>query len=72
MKAALAQGVLYVPGAFCYVKDERGQAPNNEVRLCYATATAEQLREAVRRLGRAAREAAPAKITMRQFAGCRG
>jgi 2-aminoadipate transaminase len=72
MEAALEQGVLYVPGAFCYVKDVDGQAPNHEARLCFATATAEQLREAVRRLGRAAREAMCGKITMRQFAGCRG
>jgi 2-aminoadipate transaminase len=57
MQAALEQGVLYVPGAFCYVKDEHGAAPNYEARLCYATETAEQLREAVRRLGRAARVA---------------
>ena len=72
MQAALAQGVLYVPGSFCYVKDENGQTPNCEARLCYATATADQLREAVRRLGRAAREAMPAKITMKRFAGCHG
>jgi 2-aminoadipate transaminase len=57
MQAAIEQGVLYVPGAFCYVKDEDGRAPNHEARLCYATATREQLREAVRRLGRAARVA---------------
>jgi 2-aminoadipate transaminase len=62
MQAALDQGVLVVPGAFCYVKDEQGHAPNNEARLCYATATAEQLREAVRRLGRAARLALPAPV----------
>jgi 2-aminoadipate transaminase len=72
MQAAVEQGVLYVPGAFCYVKEGEGRAPNHEARLCFATATAEQLREAVRRLGRAAREAMRGKITMRQFAGCRG
>jgi 2-aminoadipate transaminase len=59
MQAALEQGVLYVPGSFCYVRDEDGRVPNHEARLCYATATAEQLREAVRRLGRAARAALP-------------
>jgi 2-aminoadipate transaminase len=57
MQAAIAQGVLYVPGAFCYVKDKDGRVPNHEARLCYATASAEQLREAVRRLGRAAQSA---------------
>jgi 2-aminoadipate transaminase len=70
MRSAMEQGVLYVPGAFCYVKDEHGQAPNHEARLCYATATAEQLREAVRRLGRAARSALPAQATPRELASC--
>jgi 2-aminoadipate transaminase len=60
MQAALEQGVLYVPGAWCYVPDADGAVPNHEARLCFATATAEQLREAVRRLGRAARMALPA------------
>jgi 2-aminoadipate transaminase len=60
MQLAMDQGVLYVPGAFCYVKDEQGHVPNHEARLCYATATPAQIREAVRRLGRAARAALPA------------
>ena len=67
MQAALAEGVLYVPGAFCYVKDEQGRVPNHEARLCFATATAEQLREAVRRLGRALRVATPARTLCAAF-----
>lgn len=70
MQAALEHGVLYVPGAFCYVKDEHGEAPNHEARLCYATATAEQLREAVRRLGRAARVAMPATLARAEQPAC--
>ncbi len=71
MEAALREGVLYVPGAFCYVKD--GAVPNTEARLCFGVASHEELREAVRRLGRAARAAAPMeKIKMRGFAGCKG
>jgi 2-aminoadipate transaminase len=69
MRAALEQGVLYVPGAFCYVKDGQGQAPNHEARLCFATATAEQLREAVRRLGRAARTAMPEAVPSQSAGG---
>ena len=70
MQACLREGVLYVPGAFCYVKD--GAVPNTDARLCFGVASHEELREAVRRLGKAARAAAPSeKIRMPAFAGCR-
>jgi 2-aminoadipate transaminase len=72
MPAALAAGVLYVPGQFCYVKDSHRTPPDNEARLSFGVATPEQIREAVRRLGRASRSVLPQQITMRQFAGCRG
>ncbi|MBI3408040.1 MAG: PLP-dependent aminotransferase family protein [Planctomycetes bacterium] len=55
LKAALREGVLYVPGQFCYVRGA-GHYPKNEARLCYGVAPIEQLKEAVRRLGRAAVE----------------
>jgi 2-aminoadipate transaminase len=54
MKAALAEGVLYVPGQFCYVNGENGPIPTNEARLSFGVAPPEQMREAVRRLARAA------------------
>jgi len=54
MKAALQEGVLYVPGQFCYVNESAGTLPKNEARLCYGVASLDQLQEAVRRLGRAA------------------
>lgn len=54
MQACIREGVLYVPGEFCYVQDQAG-APTNEARLCYGTASPDQLREAVRRMARAAR-----------------
>lgn len=57
MEAALKHGVLYVPGEFCYVDEGDGQVPRNEARLCYGVADPAQLREAVRRLGIAARQA---------------
>jgi 2-aminoadipate transaminase len=69
MKACLREGVLYVPGAFCYARDD--EVRTNEARLCYGVASHEELREAARRLGRAAREVMPVeKIKMRGFAGC--
>jgi 2-aminoadipate transaminase len=54
MRAALGEGVLYVPGQFCYVNGENGPVPDNEARLSFGVAQPEQIREAVRRLARAA------------------
>jgi 2-aminoadipate transaminase len=70
MEACLREGVLYVPGSFCYAKE--GVVPNNEARLCFGVASHEQLREAVRRLGKAAREVMPTeKIKRRGFTLCK-
>jgi 2-aminoadipate transaminase len=55
MRAALAEGVLYVPGQFCYVNGENGPTPACEARLSFGVAPPEQIHEAVRRLARAAR-----------------
>src|SRR5262249_47805173 len=57
MEAALKNGVLYVPGQFCYVKDSNGPVPTHEARLSYGVAPVEQIPEAVRRLSQAASEA---------------
>jgi len=57
MHAALKNGVLYVPGQFCYVNGNNGQVPANEARLSYGVAPLEQIAEAVRRLSHAALEA---------------
>jgi 2-aminoadipate transaminase len=54
MRAALHEGVLYVPGEFCYVNGDSGPVPTGEIRLCFGVAGEEQIREAVRRLARAA------------------
>jgi 2-aminoadipate transaminase len=56
MQAALQEGVLYVPGQFCYVNGDNGAVPTNEARLSFGVASPEQLREAIRRLARAARD----------------
>lgn len=56
MQAALEEGVLYVPGEFCYVNAGgvlEEKAPVNEARLSFGVASPEQLREGVRRLARA-------------------
>jgi 2-aminoadipate transaminase len=54
MDAALKNGVLYVPGQFCYVNGSNGPVPTNEARLSYGVVPLEQIPEAVRRLRHAA------------------
>jgi len=56
MDTALREGVLYVPGQFCF-ESGTGPAPTHQARLCFGVASPEQLREAVRRLGRAVNDA---------------
>jgi 2-aminoadipate transaminase len=56
MQAALREGVLYVPGEFCFVPQD-GVRPDRDARLSFGVAAPEQLREAVRRLGQAVRSA---------------
>ena len=70
-KACLHEGMLYVPGQFCYVPDEQGGLPDHEARLCYGIATLEQIGEAIHRLGRAARAAALPPIKLPRVAACR-
>jgi 2-aminoadipate transaminase len=53
VSAALDAGVLYVPGECGHVADDTGRVPNNEIRLCFGTATPEQITEGVRRLRKA-------------------
>src|SRR5207249_3652600 len=55
MRSALREGVLYVPGPFCYLEGCGVPVPPNEARLSFGVAEPEQLREGIRRLGRAFR-----------------
>jgi 2-aminoadipate transaminase len=55
MPAAVKEGVLYVPGQFCYVGDPNSPVPTNEARLSFGIVKPDQIEEAVRRLARAAR-----------------
>jgi 2-aminoadipate transaminase len=70
MKACLQEGVLYVPGEFCYADGDT--APTTEARLCFGVASPEQLCEAARRLGRAARTAGLPRISLKRVAACQG
>jgi 2-aminoadipate transaminase len=67
LKAALKEGVAYIPGEFGHVSEE-GEVPKNEARLSFGDAGIEQIREGVRRL----RKAADCVVKMREPAGIRG
>jgi len=53
----LAKGVLYVPGAYCYAPGPDGRVPTNAMRLSFGVQDADSIREGVRRLAEAVREA---------------
>lgn len=55
MRESLREGVLYVPGQFCHVNGANGPVPTHEARLCFGVASVAEIREAIRRLGRAYR-----------------
>jgi len=55
MRSALHEGVLYVPGQFCYMSSDATSIRRNEARLSFGVAAPEQLREGIRRLARAYR-----------------
>jgi DNA-binding transcriptional MocR family regulator len=50
-KAALDSDVLYVPGEMCYADDPARLKPANEMRISFGSATEENIREGIRRLG---------------------
>ncbi|MBV9122583.1 MAG: PLP-dependent aminotransferase family protein, partial [Planctomycetes bacterium] len=54
MRLALREGVLYVPGQFCYLNGPGGPVPHHEARLSFGVVPLDQIGEAVHRLARAA------------------
>lgn len=50
---AIQQGVLFVPGKFCYPTDPTRVPPTNTIRLAVGVPTAEQIREGIARLAKA-------------------
>jgi 2-aminoadipate transaminase len=52
---AIKQGVLFVPGAYCYPKDPTRKAPHNTIRLAVGVPNPEQIREGIARLAQAVR-----------------
>jgi 2-aminoadipate transaminase len=52
---AIAEGVLYVPGEYCYGPDPTRAIPRNQMRLSFGLAEIDAIREGVRRLAVAIR-----------------
>jgi 2-aminoadipate transaminase len=55
-QAALAGGVLYVPGQLCYCDDPSRRKPNHEMRLSFGSASTERIVKGIERLGRVLRK----------------
>ncbi|HZI31655.1 MAG TPA: PLP-dependent aminotransferase family protein [Candidatus Binatia bacterium] len=50
-QTALKNGVLYVPGELCYADDPWRQKPTNGMRISFGSASLENIREGIKRLG---------------------
>lgn len=50
-RTALKNDVLYVPGELCYADDPARRKPDHEMRLSFGSASEENLREGIKRLG---------------------
>ena len=51
-QTALKNDVLYVPGEICYADDPSRKKPDHEMRLSFGSASEEEIREGIRRLGK--------------------
>jgi len=49
-KAAVARGVLYVPGDYCFQPDEDGTVPKHHLRLSFGQVAPENIEPGIRRL----------------------
>jgi 2-aminoadipate transaminase len=50
--AAVAAGVLYVPGEYCFQPDERGHIPKNHLRLSFGQVDPSQIEPGIQRLAK--------------------
>ena len=49
-RACVAEGVLYVPGDYCFQPDAAGRVPKNHLRLSFGQVAPEQIEPGIRRL----------------------
>jgi 2-aminoadipate transaminase len=54
-QTALKNDVLYVPGVICYADDPSRRKPDHEMRISFGSASGENIREGIRRLGKVLR-----------------
>ncbi|MCK4298045.1 MAG: PLP-dependent aminotransferase family protein [Planctomycetes bacterium] len=52
-QACLEDGVLFVPGEYCFAPEGPFERPDNCIRLCYAVPSEAEIEEGVARMGRA-------------------
>ncbi len=52
-RRAIEEGMIYVPGEFCYGNDPTRPIPNNQIRLSFGVAEPDQIRTGIERLARA-------------------
>lgn len=50
-RVALDKELLYVPGQLCYAADPARQSPNHEMRLSFGSASEDNIRQGIERLG---------------------
>jgi 2-aminoadipate transaminase len=69
-QTALKNNVLYVPGELCYADDPARRKPDNEMRISFGSASEENIREGIKRLGMVLRKILPAKKMTNNKFGC--
>ena len=54
--ACVERGVLYVPGEYCFGRDERGDVPKNHLRLSFGQVAPDQIEPGIERLASVVKE----------------
>jgi 2-aminoadipate transaminase len=54
--ACVNRGVLYVPGEYCFGRDERGNIPKNHLRLSFGQVAPDQIEPGIERLAAVVKE----------------
>jgi 2-aminoadipate transaminase len=58
-QAALKNDVLYVPGGLCYADDPSRAKPDHEMRISFGSASEDNIREGIKRLGKVLKKFLP-------------
>ena len=65
LPAAMEEGMMYVPGQYCYGPDPRREAERNHMRLTFGTVALEEIAEGIARLARAIKRTHRAPVRTR-------